>query len=61
MKTLPCLSREELQQVLSGQVATRQADSAERHLEQCAECRQRLESLAAGGDWWRAAEEHLSS
>jgi serine/threonine-protein kinase len=61
MKTLPCLSREELQQVLSGQVATRQAGSAERHLEQCAECRQRLESLAAGSDWWRAAEEHLSS
>lgn len=61
MKTLPCLSREELQQVLSGQVATRQADSAERHLEQCAECRERLESLAAGGAWWRAAEEHLSS
>jgi len=61
VKTLPCLSREELQQVLSGQVATRQADSAERHLEQCTECRQRLESLAAGGDWWRAAGEHLSS
>lgn len=61
MKTSPCLSQAELQQVLSGQVATRLAVSAEQHLEQCAECRERLDSLAAGGDWWRAAEEHLSS
>jgi serine/threonine protein kinase len=30
------------------------------HLEQCDDCRTQLEALAAGRDWWRKAESHLS-
>ncbi len=61
MSTFACLSREELQQMLSGEVAIRQAESVEGHLEQCAQCRQRLEALAAGGAWWEGVAQHLSS
>lgn len=31
------------------------------HLEQCDECREQLESLAAGRDWWRKAQSHLAT
>ncbi|HJT31565.1 MAG TPA: serine/threonine-protein kinase [Pirellulales bacterium] len=31
------------------------------HLEQCGECREQLESLAAGRDWWRKAQSHLAT
>src|SRR5581483_3251860 len=30
------------------------------HLEHCDDCRNQLEALAAGRDWWRKAESHLS-
>jgi serine/threonine-protein kinase len=61
MNAMHCLSREELQQMLSGEVAVRNEVAVERHLEQCDQCRQRLEALAAGGDWWQGAAQHLSS
>ena len=52
--------REQLCGLLSGQLTETVAADMTQHLEQCEDCRRRLELLAAGSDWWRDAEQYLS-
>lgn len=49
-----------LRQLLAGEMSGLDAQQMERHLEQCASCRERLESLAADEQWWSGLPRFLS-
>lgn len=56
-----CLrSQQHLSGLLSGQLTEAVAADMTVHLEQCEDCRRKLELLAAGGQWWHDAREYLS-
>jgi serine/threonine protein kinase len=50
-----------LRQALADQLGDDAQEALATHLEQCDACRTQLEALAAGRDWWRKAESHLSA
>ena len=51
-----CFNLEQLQQLLGEKLTAAEQSALLQHLDACADCRQRLESLAAGtADWFRQA------
>ena len=56
-----CCSQEQLSGLLDGQLALRDSDLVLSHIEQCAACRESLESLSGAPSDWKEAREILSS
>ena len=56
-----CLrSQQHLSGLLTGELTETVAADMTEHLEQCEDCRRKLESLAAGNQWWQDARQYLS-
>ncbi len=56
-----CLrDRERLSRLLSGELTETVTADVTQHLEDCDECRDYLEQLAAGAHWWHEAQQFLS-
>ena len=50
-----------IEQLLSDRLSLPEQAALESHLEECAACRETLESLTADVSWWREARDHLSA
>ena len=56
-----CLrSQQHLSGLLTGELTESVAADMTQHLEQCEDCRRKLELLAAGNQWWKDARQYLS-
>jgi serine/threonine protein kinase len=55
-----CCTRAELRSVLSAHGGTTFDPALESHLQECVLCRDELERLAAGAEWWENARNYLS-
>ena len=58
---MPLCDRRQLQLALADRLLPDQADGLSDHLQGCPHCREELEQLAGGGQWWSEAKEYLSS